>query len=129
MILPDSKGNNRLDGLTNIIETGGIALIFLIPGIDETLRVNGDARVRSDPDLLALFADQKNPPQTVIDIEPHQVFLHCAKALMRSGLWSEEAQIPRDTLPTMSKMINDQSGLNHAEESHEEMVRRYQEDL
>ncbi|NKB77439.1 MAG: pyridoxamine 5'-phosphate oxidase family protein [Gammaproteobacteria bacterium] len=129
LIVPDSKGNNRLDGLTNIIATGKIGLIFMIPGVDETLRVNGNAVLSNDPDLLELFRSQKNPARTVIDVEPLEVYLHCAKALMRSKLWSIEAQIRRDELPTMAKMINDQTGSDDAGESQESMVKRYQADL
>ena len=129
LIIPDSKGNNRLDGLTNIIETGKVGMIFMVPGIDETLRVNGNAVVSRDPELLSLFVNEKNPPKTVIDVEPEEVYLHCAKALMRSRLWSADAQVARDSLPTMAKMINDQSGQNIALESQEEMVERYRADL
>ena len=129
LLLPDSKGNNRLDGMTNIIETGFIGLIFLIPGVDETLRINGRAQITTDPELLAMFDDHRQAPKTVIDITTEQVFLHCAKALMRSALWSEEFKVARSVLPTTSKMINDQSGASLPEESHEDMVKRYQQDL
>ncbi|NKB62480.1 MAG: pyridoxamine 5'-phosphate oxidase family protein [Gammaproteobacteria bacterium] len=129
LLIPDSKGNNRLDGLTNIIETGRVGMIFMIPGVDETLRVNGNAVVSNDPDLLGLFSTEKNPPKTVIDVEPLEVYLHCAKAFMRSRLWSMDAQISRNGLPTMARMINDQTGSNYDEESQESMIKRYQADL
>lgn len=129
IVIPDSKGNNRLDSLVNIIETERIGCLFLIPGVDETLRVNGTARVSSDPDYLAMFSDEKNPPKTCIEINIEEVFLHCAKALMRSKLWSLEAQIPRSSLPTMGVMINDQLSIQGDTESHEEMVARYLKDL
>ncbi|WP_249422296.1 MSMEG_1061 family FMN-dependent PPOX-type flavoprotein [Marinomonas lutimaris] len=91
IILPDGKGNNRLDSLVNIIETGQIGCLFLIPGVDETLRINGLARISTSPEYLNLFSDDRNPPKTCIEITIKEVFLHCAKALMRSELWSLKA--------------------------------------
>ncbi|WP_447895757.1 pyridoxamine 5'-phosphate oxidase family protein [Vreelandella sp. GE22] len=129
IVIPDSKGNNRLDSMLNIVDTGRIGGLFLIPGVDETLRLNGQARVSTRGDYLALFADDKNPPKACIEIVVEEVFLHCAKALMRSKLWSPEALIDRDRLPTLGRMINDQLGLNEAVESQAAMEARYQQDL
>lgn len=129
LIIPDSKGNNRLDCLVNIVETGEIGTLFLIPGVDETLRINGKATITTNPELLALFSEEQNPPKSCIRIQIEEVFLHCAKAFMRSKLWSVEAQIIRKDFPTMGKMINDQLGVIEKAEAHEEMVRRYQADL
>jgi PPOX class probable FMN-dependent enzyme len=129
IILPDGKGNNRLDSLVNIIETGQIGCLFLIPGVDETLRINGLARISTSPEYLSLFSDDRNPPKTCIEITIKEVFLHCAKALMRSELWSLKAQIDRADFPTMGAMINDQLSIKDDPEAQEDMIARYQRDL
>ena len=129
IILPDGKGNNRLDSLVNIIETGQIGCLFLIPGVDETLRINGLARISTSPEYLSLFSDDRNPPKTCIEITIKEVFLHCAKALMRSELWSLKAQIDRADFPTMGAMINDQLSIKDDPETQEDMIARYKRDL
>ncbi len=129
LLLPDSPGNNRLDTLGNLIAQGRIGMLFLIPGVDETLRVNGDARVVSDPQLLAGFADDKRTPRVLIEVHVREAYLHCAKALMRSKLWSEQARVERSALPTMNQMIRDQIGSSEPAESQERMLARYAADL
>ncbi|MEH6442698.1 MAG: pyridoxamine 5'-phosphate oxidase family protein [Oceanospirillaceae bacterium] len=129
ILIPDSKGNNRLDSLVNIIETGKIACLFLIPGIDETLRVNGTARISTDEAYLSLFTDERIPLKSCIVIDVQEVFLHCAKALMRSDLWSQSIQIERDSFPNMGTMINDQLSIKEQPESQEDMLVRYKQDL
>jgi len=129
LIIPDAKGNNRIDSLTNIIETGRVGTLFLIPGIDETMRANGSASISTDPEYLNMFPDEQNPPKTCIVISIEEVFLHCAKAFMRSKLWSPTSQIDRSSLPTMGQMLKDQLGTNVEAESQDEMVKRYQSDL
>lgn len=129
LIFPDSRGNNRLDSLVNIIETGEMGCLFLIPGVDETLRVNGVARISTSAEHLGLFPDEKNPPQSCIELTVKEVFLHCAKALMRSELWSSDAKIDRASFPTMGAMINDQLSIKETPESQEEMVARYKDSL
>ena len=129
IILPDGKGNNRLDSLVNIIETGQIGCLFLIPGVDETLRINGFARISTSPEYLRLFSDDRNPPKSCIEITIKEVFLHCAKALMRSELWSLKAQIDRADFPTMGAMINDQLSIKDDPEAQEDMIARYKRDL
>lgn len=127
--IPDSKGNNRVDSLINIIETGQIGSLFFLPGMDETLRINGTAHISLNPDHLQLFSSENHPPKTCVILHVQEVFLHCAKALMRSKLWSAEAQIHRSTFPTMGQMLKDQLGSKEAPESQEEMVKRYTPDL
>jgi PPOX class probable FMN-dependent enzyme len=129
IIIPDGKGNNRLDSLVNIIETGNIGCLFLIPGVDETLRVNGFARISTATEHLNLFANDQNSPKTCIELAIEEVFLHCAKALMRSELWSPGSKIDRSYFPTMGAMINDQLSVTDTPESQEEMVKRYEPDL
>ena len=126
--IPDAPGNHRLDSLGNIVATGRIGLLFLIPGVDETLRVNGRARLCDEADRLAPFAADPRV-RLVIEVEAEEVYLHCAKALMRSQLWSEAARVERSVLPTMGRMINDQTGGGMPAESQEQMVARYAKDL
>lgn len=129
LLIPDSKGNKRLDSLVNIVETGKVGCLFLIPGVDETLRINGDAKISVLPEHLSKFSSWNNPPQSCIEINIKEVFLHCAKALMRSKMWDVESQQERSVLPTMGKMINDQLSINEEPETQEQMVERYQQDL
>jgi hypothetical protein len=127
--IPDAPGNNRLDSLANIVATGAVGLLFLIPGVDETLRVNGTARLSVDPEKLRQFATETRTPKVIIEVSVREVFLHCAKALMRSKLWADEVRQPRSVLPTMGQMLADQMGLDAPAETQEQMVARYQPDL
>lgn len=129
LLIPDVKGNNRVDSLTNIIETGMVGTLFLIPGVDETLRVNGTANISMDSKYLNLFKYENNPPKTCIVLTVKEVFLHCAKALMRSGLWNEDSKIDRKELPTIGEMLKDQLKSSEPVESQEDMIKRYQKDL
>jgi PPOX class probable FMN-dependent enzyme len=128
LLIPDRPGNNRLDSLTNILERPGVGLLFLVPGVDETLRVNGTAEIHADPGLLSRFTVDGKAPRTVLRIAVREAYLHCAKAFMRSRLWDPAARIDRGTLPSMGEMLRDQ--LNLAEgESQAEMLRRYEATL
>jgi PPOX class probable FMN-dependent enzyme len=129
LLVPDAPGNNRLDSLSNIVATERVGLLFLVPGIDETLRVNGAAQVSDDPALLALFTGERHLPRVVIRVAVQQAYLHCAKAFMRSRLWSAAAQVERSALPTIGRMINDQIGLTAPAETQDEMLARYAKDL
>jgi PPOX class probable FMN-dependent enzyme len=129
LLIPDAPGNNRLDSLENIVSTGRVGLLFLIPGIDETLRVNGSAVLSDAAADIALCADDRRAPRLVIKVAVEAAYLHCAKAFMRSRLWQPDAQVARSTLPTMGQMINDQTGITTPPETQEEMVRRYASDL
>ena len=129
LLIPDAPGNNRLDTLENIVATRQLGLLFLIPGVDETLRVNGAAALATDDATLNLFAEERRPPKLVIRVSVKEAYLHCAKALMRSSLWDAERQIARAALPTMGQMLKDQIGGDAPAETHAEMLRRYAEDL
>jgi uncharacterized protein len=129
ILIPDAPGNNRLDSFANIITTRKVGLLFLIPGVDETLRVNGSAVLsRADADI-ALCTDERRAPKLAIRVAVDAAYLHCAKAFMRSRLWEASAQVDRATLPTIGQMINDQTGMRVPDESREEMTRRYAPDL
>jgi predicted pyridoxine 5'-phosphate oxidase superfamily flavin-nucleotide-binding protein len=104
-------------------------LLFLIPGFDETLRINGSAVLSTDAADIERCTDEKRAPKLVIRVGVQEVYLHCAKAFMRSRLWSAESQVPRSAMPTMGRMIADQAGIDIAPETQEEMVRRYAADL
>jgi len=129
LAIPDRPGNNRLDTLTNLLDDPAIGLLFMIPGVNETLRVNGRAEIRDDDDLRERFTVRGRPPATVIVVAVEEAYLHCAKALMRARLWDPEAQIDRHTFPSLNEMIRDQMGGTGPVESEEAMVARYREIL
>jgi len=129
LLIPDAAGNNRLDTLQNIVETGKVGLLFLIPGVEETLRVNGSATLSCAPELIARFADEKRPPRLVIDVSVSAAYLHCPKALMRAHLWQAEAKVDRARLPTIVEMINQQTGIAVAVKSQDETRTAFAADL
>jgi hypothetical protein len=129
LLIPDAPGNNRLDTLQNILDTGRIGLLFLIPGIDETLRVNGQARLVDDAGVLLSFRNEKRAPKLVIEVKVEHAYLHCAKALMRSKLWDPASRVERSVLPTMGQMLNEQTGIQTLPETQDQMVERYKHDL
>lgn len=108
LLLPDRRGNNRIDSLRNLIADPRIALLFLIPGIGETLRVNGRASISVDPALLARFpADGGKLPRSVIVVAVEAVYFQCQKALVRSALWDPDRRIPRSALPSNGTILAD----------------------
>ena len=113
--LADRPGNRRLDTLKNLLENPEIALIFLIPGITETVRVAGTARLSVDPGLLASMAVQGKEPKCAIVISVRQAYLHCAKALLRSRLWQPDYVQSRSALPSIIDMLGDQIGFTKEE--------------
>lgn len=108
--IPDRKGNNRLDGYRNILEDPTVALIFLVPGVNETLRVNGRGEISTDPALLASLEEKSHVPATALVVHVEEAFLHCAKALIRSELWNADAQVERSALPGAGRMLADHIG-------------------
>lgn len=129
LLIPDSPGNNRLDTLENIIQTGQVGLLFLLPGVDETLRVNGSAVLSTAADDLALCANVKRTPKLVIRVGVQAAYLHCAKALMRSALWDVSRHMDRAAMPSMGEMLKDQIGGDATAETQAQMVVRYAVDL
>jgi uncharacterized protein len=129
LLIPDAPGNNRLDTFENIVATGQVGLIFLIPGIDETLRINGLATLRSDSDLLDRCASERRRPVLVVHVEVRAAYLHCAKALMRAQLWSADSRVERCRLPSTAQILQDHTGVAGALETDEAMRRRYGPDL
>lgn len=111
LLMPDRPGNNRLDILRNIVGgSGQIGMLFMIPGFEDVLRVNGQASLTDDPALIADFEEFGKLPVTLVKVAVHEMFFHCPKAIMRSGLWTQEAQVPRETLPTLTEMVSEQLG-------------------
>ena len=127
--VPDAFGNNRLDSYANIIQTGRCGTIFFVPGMDETLRINGRALLRNEPELLARFQGERHTPRVVVEIRVEEAYLHCAKALMRSRLWSADNKIERSRFPSMGQVIKDQSGSPDPAETQEQMLARYVNEL
>jgi hypothetical protein len=109
LLIPDRPGNNRLDTLSNILANPAVGLLFLVPGFDDTLRVNGTASITRDPDLLAMLAVQDRLPRVAILVAVREVFLHCAKAFRRSGLWDPAQRQDRRSMPSLVHMILDQT--------------------
>lgn len=116
LLIPDRPGNNRLDTLSNLLVNDGVGLLFMIPGVCETLRVNGRARVVTEEDLLAPTAVRGRLPTAGILVAVEEVYLHCAKALVRSKLWADDHKVDRRALPTLGQMLADQiAGLDAAD--------------
>ena len=128
LLIPDFPGNNRLDSIENLLENNRVGLLFLVPGVDETLRVNGRAAVETDPALRALASVDGRLPITVLRVRIEQAYLHCGKALMRSALWDAESRVERGLLPSMGEMLKDQINCEKAE-TQAEMLVRYKETL
>ena len=127
--IPDAFGNNRLDSYTNIVESGRCGSIFFVPGMDETLRINGRAVLRNEPELLQAYAAERHPPKVLVEIRVEEAYLHCAKALMRSRLWSADNRIDRGAFPSISEMIKAQSGSVDPAETQEQTLTRYVNEL
>jgi PPOX class probable FMN-dependent enzyme len=117
LALPDRPGNNRLDSLGNIAERPGVGLLFFIPGFEDMLRVNGLARLTTDPDLMARFLADGKPPRSVMVIEVKEAYLHCPKAVRRAGLWDPAAQVDRAAHPSAGEILRDQLSLETQPES------------
>lgn len=106
--LPDRPGNNRLDTLENVIRNPAIGLCFMIPGMNETLRINGDAKVTFDPALCERLGVNGRPAISVLVVSIREVYLHCAKAYIRSGLWQPSTWPDRADMPSFGEMLRDQ---------------------
>lgn len=109
LAIPDRPGNNRLDTLVNILANPSIGLLFIIPGFDDTLRVNGQASVVTDPDILETMSVDGRIPKLAILLRVREVFMHCAKAFRRSHLWDPSHFQDRSEMPSLSKIVLDQT--------------------
>src|SRR6201984_158341 len=116
LLVPDRVGNTRLDSMTNLLVNPCIGLLFLVPGMNETLRINGTARITDDARLLAASAVNGRSPKVGIVVTVEEALLHCAKALVRSALWDGSRHIDRSTLPSYAQMLLEHvRGLTHEE--------------
>ena len=105
LMIPDRRGNNRLDSLRNIVRDPRVALLFLIPGINESLRVNGRARLSTNADLRASFAMGDRVPALVIEVAVERVYSQCPKALVRSKLWDPASRVASSALPSAGQRL------------------------
>ena len=105
VLVPDRRGNDRIDSLRNLVRDSRISLLFMIPGIGNTLRINGRAEISADPELCAAFAERGKAPRTVLVVRVDRIYFQCPKALVRSRLWSADAQIARSALPSTGEIL------------------------
>jgi PPOX class probable FMN-dependent enzyme len=128
--IPDRPGNNRLDTLENLLVNPAIGLIFLIPGMNETLRINGEARITLDAGLRDRLVVEGKAPQSVIVVKIRSAYMHCAKAFMRSDLWNPKAWPPRSEMPTLGEILKDQLALTEpAQETDEWLADAYRKSM
>ncbi len=107
LLMPDWRGNNRIDSLRNIIRDPRVSLMFMIPGWSNVLRINGSAEISVDPDLLSSFEAEGKSPRSVIVIKTKSVYFQCARAIMRAELWNPDRQITDGDLPSPGQIMNE----------------------
>ena len=130
VLLPDRLGNNRVDSLRNVLESPYVGLLFMIPGVNETLRLNGRATLTADRTLLEPLSVKGRAPRSGLVIEVEEVFLQCTKALVRSRLWAEESRVDRKAaLPPFGQMLADHVGLPDGEAVEREVQIRIRETM
>jgi len=129
LLLPDRPGNNRLDTYGNIVAHPGVGLLFFIPGIDYTLRVNGEARVTSDVRLLAAAEAQGKVPKAGLIVDIREVFFHCGKALKRSRLWDASTQVVPATFPSLGRIVAEQTAACSVEDADRVVEEDYRSNL
>jgi PPOX class probable FMN-dependent enzyme len=117
LVIPDRPGNRRIDGHRNIISNPHIGLIFVIPGIEETVRVNGRAWLTSEPVMLSSLAIQGKQPKLATVVEVEQAYMHCSRSFLRAGLWKTETWPDPDTIPTLRAIMCEQKDLPAPDES------------
>lgn len=123
VVIPERPGNRRADTMMNIIDNPDVGILFMVPGIEETMRINGRARITRDPALLAGMEVRDKAPAFGIVVEVDEVFFHCAKAILRSKLWDPDTPIERSEFPTLGTIARDQQDPGGDAEPHEKRVR------
>lgn len=108
LLIPDRRGNNRIDTLLNVARNPQVGLLFMVPGINETLRVNGTGSITTDQALLAPLAVLGKVPTSGLEVEVREAFFHCGKAMIRSRLWLEDAKVERKSFPSLGRIVADQ---------------------
>lgn len=129
LLLPDRPGNNRLDGLLNILAHPKVALVFMIPTVGETLRVNGTARISDDASLCDQFQVNGRSPRTVTRITADEIFTHCGKAPMRAGLWKPETWPAERPVASLNEMLGDHASVEVESLDQSDVEKRYRETL
>ncbi len=129
LLVPDRPGNNRIDGLMNILAYPKVAVFFMIPSIAETLRVNGTAEISDDPTLCDAFKVNERSPKTVLRITAEEIFIHCGKASIRAGLWRPETWPESRPIPSMYQIVQDHSNLEVTSTDQSYAEQRYRETL
>ncbi len=114
LLIPDATGNRRVDSLQNLLENPHVGLVFLIPGMGETLRVNGTVELTRDPELLGPLQTGGRPAALAIVVHVQQAYLHCAKSIMRSGIWRSDTWAGQDELPSAAEILSTHTGLGDA---------------
>lgn len=125
LLIPDRRGNNRVDSYGNVLSAPGVGLIFFVPGINETLRVNGQARMTTEATLLEPLAMQEKVPKLGLIVAVEEAFFHCGKALIRSKLWASEAQVERAGFPTLGRIVAEQTKAITVAEAEANMAEGY----
>ncbi len=115
LLIPDRPGNRRYDTIRNIMETGDVSLLFMIPGVAITLRVNGQAQVTCDPDLLSRFAVKEKLPKMIIIVTVQEAYGHCAKAILRGKIWREDFMLTGADVPSLPEMMTHHLAIKAAE--------------
>jgi PPOX class probable FMN-dependent enzyme len=113
LLIPDRTGNNRVDTMLNIVENPHVGLLFMVPGMVETLRVNGRATITIDSAILESLAAGGKPPRAAIRVDIEEVYFQCGKALVRSELWKPEKHVPRDSFPPFGQIFSEHSKINY----------------
>ncbi len=129
LLIPDRLGNNRIDTLGNLLARPGVGLIFFVPGVNETLRVNGRAQVTTDPELLEPLAVNGKVPRSGILVAAEEVYFHCGKALIRSDLWNPDKQLKRGEFPSIGRIVAEQIGGMDPEEAERATAESYKNRL
>ena len=127
--IPDRPGNNRIDGLLNIVKNNFISLLFFIPSINETLRVQGEAIITEDLDTRERHRLKSNLPKTVLRIKVTQAHLHCGKSMLRGGLWDPKGWPPTRPIPTLFEMIEEQTGIDCEIKEETAILAQYKKEL
>ena len=129
LLIPDRPGNNRIDGLLNILAHPSVATLFMIPYVTETLRINGRAEISDDPALCDGFKINGRSPKTVLRLTAEEIFIHCGKAPMRAGLWRPETWSKDRPIPSMYQVVQDHSEMAVASTEQSYSEQRYKETL
>lgn len=125
LLIPDRRGNNRVDSFGNVLSSPGVGLVFFVPGINETLRVNGRARLTRDEALLEPTTVQEKTPKLGLLVEVDEAYFHCGKALIRSKLWAQDAQVERGSFPALGRIVAEQTKAVDAAEADANLEEAY----